>query len=75
MNKIDRDTPEAPEAQKAQQTKKTQHPKNQKNYVISFRVNNDEKKLLECWAKNSGDSISTLVRKNLDLFKSMHLVS
>lgn len=41
---------------------------NQKNFVISFRVNDEEKKALDSLARKSGHSLSSLIRSNLDLF-------
>jgi len=38
-------------------------------YVITFRVNDEEKILLEQLAKLSGRTVSDFVRRNLDLLR------
>ncbi len=38
-------------------------------HVVTFRVNHEEKKLLEHLAKLSGRTVSDFVRRHLDLLK------
>lgn len=38
-------------------------------HIVTFRVNHEEKKLLEQLAKLSGRTISDFVRRNLDLLR------
>jgi len=38
-------------------------------HIVTFRVNHEEKKQLEQFAKLSGRTISDFVRRNLDLLK------
>lgn len=69
MSQTVRKSPKYNKKQQGQKTKGTQWQENKTSFVVSFRVNNDEKKLLDIQAKNTGVSISNLIRKNLDLSK------
>ena len=45
------------------------HSEDPVRHIVTFRVNGEEKKVLEQLAKQSGDSLSGFMRRNLQLLR------